>query len=54
MTGTLFFVPAADLLDDLPDPPGGAAAAEAGPTPDVQAPADDSLEIGNLKGSTAR
>src|SRR6266540_1589733 len=51
VTGTLFFVPAADLLDDLPDPPGGAAAAaEADPTPDVQAPADDSLAIGDLRG----
>ncbi len=32
VTGTLFFVPTADFLDDLPDPPGPGAAAEAGAT----------------------
>jgi putative iron-dependent peroxidase len=36
VTGTLFFAPAADFLDDLPDPPGAAAAAEAGATFNVQ------------------
>jgi putative iron-dependent peroxidase len=52
VTGTLFFVPAADFLDDLPDPP-GAVAAEAGAAPDVQSLSDDSLGIGDLRGSTA-
>ncbi|MFI6937940.1 Dyp-type peroxidase [Streptomyces sp. NPDC050418] len=40
VTGGLFFVPAADLLDDLPAPPDAAAR-----------PADASLRIGSLKGS---
>ena len=52
-TGTLFFVPSADFLDDLPDPPGGTVA-QAGPAPDVQRPPDDSLGIGNLRGNTDR
>ncbi|MEU1629925.1 Dyp-type peroxidase [Streptomyces sp. NPDC020096] len=56
VTGTLFFVPSADFLDDLPDPPGTAAAAEAGTAdtaPEVRLPSadDGSLGIGNLKGS---
>lgn len=61
VTGTLFFVPSADFLDDLPDPPGSAAEAHVGdetlvdgatgapPEPDVPAPG--SLGIGDLKGS---
>jgi porphyrinogen peroxidase len=52
VTGTLFFVPAAGFLDDLPDPPGAVAAAAA--TADIQRPPDDSLGIGGLRGSTAR
>ncbi|MFF1421603.1 Dyp-type peroxidase [Streptomyces sp. NPDC058280] len=60
VTGTLFFVPSADFLDNLPDPPGtettaGARTADtAGAAPEVTpAPADDdSLGIGNLKRST--
>jgi hypothetical protein len=36
VTGTLFFVPAAGFLDDLPDPPGGGVA-EDGTTPDARA-----------------
>jgi putative iron-dependent peroxidase len=52
VTGTLFFVPAADLLDDLPDAPG--AVAEAGAAQAVHSPPDDSLGIGDLKGSTGR
>jgi len=51
-TGTLFFVPTTDFLDDLPDPPG--AVAEASPPPDVQSTPDDSLGIGDLRGKTAR
>ncbi|MBV9140457.1 MAG: Dyp-type peroxidase [Pseudonocardiales bacterium] len=46
VTGTLFFVPAAGFLDDLPDPPG--AVAEVGATPEIQAPPDD-VGIGDLK-----
>ena len=52
VTGTLFFVPAADFLDDLPSPPGAVAAADA--STNIQSPPDDSLGIGDLKGSTAR
>ena len=50
VTGTLFFVPTTDFLDNLPDPPGGAVAA----ADDIQSPPDDSLRIGDLKRSTAR
>lgn len=32
VTGTLFFVPAADFLDNLPDPPGAGPVVEAGRT----------------------
>ena len=51
VTGSLFFVPSADFLDDLPDPP----AAPADPvdhTSGDPAPADPgSLGIGSLKRS---
>jgi porphyrinogen peroxidase len=53
VTGTLFFAPSADFLDDLPDPAADAAT-EAGPAPDVQRPPDDSLGIGDLRGEHAR
>ncbi|MGW2014849.1 Dyp-type peroxidase [Streptomyces sp. NPDC001927] len=43
VTGGLFFVPSADLLDDLPAPPAAAAAVQW----------DDSLRIGSLKGARA-
>jgi putative iron-dependent peroxidase len=64
VTGTLFFVPSADFLDDLPDPPpasSASAAAEvadgetelAGPArPGTPASSSGSLGIGSLKGST--
>jgi putative iron-dependent peroxidase len=52
VTGTLFFVPSADFLDDLPDPPDAVAAA--GAVPDVQGPPDDSLGIGDLRERTAQ
>jgi putative iron-dependent peroxidase len=47
-TGSLFYVPTADFLDDLPDPPAPASAAAG----DVVLPAlDGSLGIGDLKRS---
>jgi putative iron-dependent peroxidase len=47
-TGTLFFVPSADFLDDLPGPPSTAPAeAEAGPTRS-DSPSPGSLGIGSL------
>jgi putative iron-dependent peroxidase len=51
VTGTLFFVPAAGFLDDLPDRP---AVAAAGATADIQRLPDDSLGIGDLRGEHAR
>ena len=47
VTGSLYFTPSADFLDDLPDPPGAA------PDPPGPGPADPgSLGIGSLKRST--
>ncbi|MDP9846724.1 Dyp-type peroxidase [Streptosporangium lutulentum] len=60
VTGTLFFVPSVDFLDDLPDPPGITAETgvhaedEAGTTSEVRELSEGSLGIGDLKGSTAR
>ncbi|GAA3515872.1 putative iron-dependent peroxidase [Streptosporangium album] len=56
VTGTLFFVPDADFLDDLPDPPGATAESTSGAdtAADTRAPSEGSLRIGDLKGSTAR
>ncbi|WP_248963631.1 Dyp-type peroxidase [Sphaerisporangium perillae] len=54
VTGTLFFVPTVDFLDDLPEPPGAGVMAEAGTTPDARAAHDGSLRIGDLKRSTTR
>ena len=63
-TGTLFFAPSADFLDDLPEPPpapSAPAAADAadgatelaGPAqPGTPASSSGSLGIGSLKGST--
>ena len=48
VTGTLFFVPTADFLDD--PPPFGAAASAPAADP---APVDHSLGIGSLKGTQA-
>ncbi len=49
LTGTLFFVPTADFLDDLPEPPApdGADSASTPPASDVVP--DGSLGIGDLK-----
>jgi putative iron-dependent peroxidase len=47
VTGSLYFAPSADFLDDLPDPPGAA------PDPPGAGSADPgSLGIGSLKRST--
>jgi porphyrinogen peroxidase len=58
VTGTLFFVPSADFLDDLPDPAAATDTgdevpidAAAGPAPDPERPISESLGIGDLKGS---
>ena len=58
VTGSLFFAPSADFLDDLPDPPGDAPAgdappgdAPAGDPPGTASVADRSLGIGSLKRS---
>jgi porphyrinogen peroxidase len=54
ITGSLFFVPSADFLDDLPDPPGGLTD-NPGPTsrdPGSASPDPGSLGIGSLKRST--
>jgi putative iron-dependent peroxidase len=52
VTGTLFFVPSADLLDDPPSPPGAPAEAEARPATVIDVSSDGSLGIGDLKGTT--
>ena len=68
VTGNLFFVPSADFLDDLPDPPDAVGSAQPVPAPAepaaVPAPAESaaapgpsspssgSLGIGDLKRST--
>ena len=46
VTGSLYFTPSADFLDDLPDPPGAA------PDPPGTAADPGSLGIGSLKRST--
>ena len=57
VTGTLFFVPTADFLDDLPDPPAPRTSTEAPTTPTADdtpvllSPSDGSLGIGSLKRS---
>src|SRR5215469_375411 len=52
-TGTLFFVPTVDFLDDLPDPPGAGVFAETAWTADPDPPADGSLRIGSIKRSAS-
>ena len=50
VTGSLFFVPTADFLDDPPPPPDAAAATTTeAATPERQSSADGSLAIGSLK-----
>ena len=60
VTGTLFFAPSADFLDDLPDPPGSAGAPDDAPgdppggSPAGPGPAQHgSLGIGSLKRSAS-
>jgi putative iron-dependent peroxidase len=55
LTGTLFFVPSQDFLDDLPDPPSSGTASDA-PEPELEHrnPAEGSLGIGDLGRSTTR
>ena len=55
VTGCLFFVPSADFLDDLPDPPGSAPESpDTGSPPAAASPRDTgSLGIGSLKRSTS-
>jgi putative iron-dependent peroxidase len=50
VTGSLFFVPSADFLDDPPGPPGSSSEAPpaAPPLPERDAPVDHSLRIGSL------
>jgi len=51
VTGSLFFAPSADFLDDLPDPPSAAGQAAVENAAPGTAPAGDgSLGIGSLKG----
>ena len=47
VTGSLFFVPSADFLDDLPDPPGPDGPADPAPSPDPGT-SPGSLGIGSL------
>jgi putative iron-dependent peroxidase len=56
VTGSLFFVPSLDFLEDLPTPPSGVASASSGdatPLPRDGAPTDGSLGIGALNGSSS-
>jgi porphyrinogen peroxidase len=51
VTGTLFFAPSGDFLDDLPDPPGGPADSGGGSPAGTSPAGDGSLGIGSLKRS---
>jgi porphyrinogen peroxidase len=52
VTGSLFFVPSADFLDDIPDPPGpGGSRGTSGPPDPAGEPDPGSLGIGSLKRS---
>jgi putative iron-dependent peroxidase len=57
VTGSLFFVPSLDFLENLPSPPSGVASAPSGnatPLPRDGAPTDGSLGIGALNRSSSR
>jgi putative iron-dependent peroxidase len=49
VTGSLFFVPTADFLDDLPPAPGAAEPVDAAPPTPSEVSADGSLGIGGLR-----
>jgi putative iron-dependent peroxidase len=49
-TGTSFFIPSSDFLDDLPKPASSPASAATGPPPDPDRPFPATLGIGDLKG----
>ena len=51
VTGTLFFVPTVEFLDDLPDPPGAGVVIQRGRTAYVVPPPDGTLGIGDLRRS---
>jgi putative iron-dependent peroxidase len=53
LTGSLFFAPSADFLDDLPDPPGTPGDPPAAPPADAGSTGHGSLGIGSLKRSTS-
>ena len=53
VTGTLFFVPTVDFLDDLPDPHGARVVVQRGRTADVEPRPDGSLGIGDLRRSSS-
>jgi len=53
VTGTLFFVPTVDFLDDLPDSRGASAVVEGDRTADVRPQPDGCLGIGDLKRSSS-
>jgi putative iron-dependent peroxidase len=54
LTGTLFFVPSADFLDNPPDPPASAALRAPTAPATAQTTTDDSLHIGSLKRGTTQ
>jgi porphyrinogen peroxidase len=64
VTGSLFYVPSADFLDDIPDPPAIVGEAHvgdevrvdaaSGAPPELERPAPGSLGIGDLKGGDLR
>ncbi|MGW2031791.1 Dyp-type peroxidase [Streptomyces sp. NPDC001811] len=54
VTGTLFFTPSADFLEDLPQPPAAGAVAAATPTDSQVRSSGSSLGIGSMKRSLSR
>jgi putative iron-dependent peroxidase len=52
ITGGLFFVPSADFLDNLPDPPGATDPPAASGPPGAADDSQGSLGIGSLNRST--
>jgi putative iron-dependent peroxidase len=53
ITGSLFFVPSSDFLDDLPDPPGAVDDPPATRPADAEPANQGSLGIGSLKRSNS-